>query len=232
MNNARAHSAPIEPQISPQDARTISTEVPPLAGQSPYVAPDVLSRTHAEFRPSIPPTETQLCPREVIQLDADDLSGGLEQSDQSKRKIEAHVPDEGAPEEAPEDTACEDDVQDTDTEEATLESTDEQARLTPNSGIESTDVPTITVKSPSSEQEPEDDTSKQGGLDEEGSAILRTWMERGILDNLLKEVGYLKPTDLEAKGPSPPPAPSVSINKPGVKCEQCGKTFQRPCELK
>ncbi|KXX79281.1 Transcriptional regulator CRZ2 [Madurella mycetomatis] len=215
-----------------QSNRATSTEGTPLAEQASCVVPDVLCHTGTEFRSPATPRNAQAHPREAIQLDDDVPEAAEEDSRSECQKVEADSPDEAAVDESLENAAIDGGLHDTDVEDSSSESpTDEAVKLSPGRDAGSSSSPKPTIKAPPAEQESGIDTSRHVDLSEEGS-VVRSLMDRGILEKVLIEVGYLKPPEPDTKDQPPPVNPPVPADKDGFKCDECPKTFPRHCELK
>ncbi|KAK4190601.1 hypothetical protein QBC35DRAFT_61304 [Podospora australis] len=56
--------------------------------------------------------------------------------------------------------------------------------------------------------------------------------DTGVLDRLIMGLGYQKSEELDTKDIKVPSTPSVQSDAGSHRCNKCGKTFNRPCELK
>lgn len=217
--------------VSLQGSRAISTEGTPLAEQASCVVPDVLCHAGTEFRSSAAPRNAQIHPREAMQLD--DVPEAAEEDSRSEpRKVEPDSPDEAAVDESSENAVIEDGLHDTDAEDSSSEGlSDEAVKLSPDRDAGSPNSPKPAIKTSPAEQESGIDPSRDVGLSEEGS-VVRSLMDRGILEKVLIEIGYLKPPEPETKNQPPPVNPPAPADKDRFKCDKCPKAFPRHSELK
>ena len=93
----------------------------------------------------------------------------------------------------------------------------------------------VHIKSSPPEHKTGTDTPKPIDLEDETevSALFQSLMAKGMLGKILAKVGYSKSDESTAKEQKPANSSSTSADNGRLnKCEDCSKSFLRPCELK
>jgi hypothetical protein len=174
----------------------------------------------------------------MMPLEVDGLPRVSQEDPQPKyQDVDASMSDEMSVDESANDTASEDGGDDSDAEDddAINSPNDGQADFSGDCGIEDSTESEIYIKGSPTERQTGADTPKLTDFDDEtkASALVRSWMDKGMLEKILMKVGYQKEGEAKTKDQKPPINSSIAAdNGRVIKCEECPKTFQRRCELK
>jgi len=217
------------PQIASSDTGT---------DQPTYVAPNVLNQACAQARRfDLIGTEVQQ-PTEAARREADDTLDDPQQDVRSEAdEVESSSVDDMDLDVSAQDSASEDGMHDSDSEEdqPSDNSADVQSNLLRNAGAQYLKLDEVHIKASPSQEQSGVETPRPIDLDDEtqASAVIKSLMRKGKLEEMLKKLGYTAPDDAETKDQklaavTSTPSDSGHINK----CNECNKFFQRRCELK
>ena len=222
----------------PQAASATSSEASPPADQPSCIAPIVLGGS-VPNSDCLRPQDIYLRSRETMPLEVDGLPNVSQEDPRPKyQDVDASMSDEMSVDEPVNDTASEDGGDDSDAgddDDATNSPNDGQADFSGDCGIEDSTGSEIYIKGSPTERQTGADTPKLTEFDDEtkASALVRSWIDKGMLDKILMKVGYQKAGEAKTKDQKPPINSSNAADNGRVnKCEECPKTFLRRCELK
>ncbi|KAL2260071.1 hypothetical protein VTK26DRAFT_6035 [Humicola hyalothermophila] len=225
------------PQPVPE-ANIRRSESSPPPSQNTCAEPSLYGGT-IDISHCLQPGDLHLPSRQLVQPGAD----GLPRFQQEVIREEAQEvePDESDgmsvdEEDSIQDSASEDDADDRDADDEDRPDFSDNGTTefaTDEIGVSAASE--VYIKSSPPGQQTGIDTQKPLDLEDESeaSAFVQTLMAKGMLEKILKKVGYQKADDKTAKDPKTSNSSSASVGHRRLnKCNDCPKTFLRRCELK
>lgn len=227
------------PQAVAQETVTHAEPSPPPPGQTASVGTAFFEGV-ADMSQCLRPQDMHFSSRQPMQsetdglprLRQDDIQDGPQQPDPAVSD-EMSVDEDGSAQ----DSGSEDGDEGTDAEDDDRSQIpyDGRTDLATVGDSEASVTSRVQIKTSPPEHKTGTDTPKPIDLEDETEvrALVQSLMAKGMLDKILAKVGYSKTDESTAKDQKPSSSSSTLADNGRLnKCEDCSKSFLRPCELK